>query len=309
MSWLFLQVLVAAYLGENSLDGEQSVPLSGNPTQQAYCAPDKMTEFSRLSRFGMMFKPLTETLGEELLMLYRADFHAKTSPQPVKEQALTESGQECGKRWQGLLARYDPDTHSLRTVQCSLFEDLNQSLQTWPRWGSMQNGECFQQPMWEQTTSENEFGLSQKVPNNIDFFHTPNTTGIDGGSNSRRALKKRMFPTPNSSDANGANMKLDKNGIPHDIQKGYLRGFVKQWPTPQSADGKNAIVRHRTKSAQIMLGREIALQDSQLIGGHLNPMWVEWLMGWLPGWTDLKPLEMDKCHCVQQPLGTSLKED
>jgi DNA (cytosine-5)-methyltransferase 1 len=268
-----------------------------------------MTKYSRLSRFGMMFKPLTESLGGELLMLYRADFHAKTSPQQEKEQALTESGQECGKRWQGLLARYDPNTHSLRTVQCSLFEDLNQSLQTWPRWGSMRNGECFQQPMWEQTTSESEFGLSQKVPNNIDFFHTPNTTGIDGGSNSRRALKKRMFPTPNSSDANGANMKLDKNGIPHDIQKGYLRGFVKQWPTPQSADGKNAIVRHRTKSAQIMLGGEIALQDSQLIGGHLNPMWVEWLMGWLLGWTDLKPLEMDKCHCVQQLLGTSLKED
>jgi hypothetical protein len=29
-------------------------------------------------------------------------------------------------------------------------------------------------------------------------------------------------------------------------------------------------------------------------GGPLNPMWVEWLMGWPLGWTDLKPLEMDK---------------
>lgn len=28
--------------------------------------------------------------------------------------------------------------------------------------------------------------------------------------------------------------------------------------------------------------------------GPLNPMWVEWLMGWPLGWTDLKPLEMDK---------------
>jgi hypothetical protein len=26
----------------------------------------------------------------------------------------------------------------------------------------------------------------------------------------------------------------------------------------------------------------------------LNPMWVEWLMGWPLGWTDLKPLETDK---------------
>lgn len=30
--------------------------------------------------------------------------------------------------------------------------------------------------------------------------------------------------------------------------------------------------------------------------GHLNPEWVEWLMGRPIGWTDLKPLAMDKFH-------------
>lgn len=29
-------------------------------------------------------------------------------------------------------------------------------------------------------------------------------------------------------------------------------------------------------------------------GGKLNPEWVEWLMGWPIGWTDLKPLATDK---------------
>jgi len=29
-------------------------------------------------------------------------------------------------------------------------------------------------------------------------------------------------------------------------------------------------------------------------GGQLNPDWVEWLMGWPIGWTDLKPSGMDK---------------
>ena len=81
MSWLFSQALVEEYLGDISLDGEQSAQLSGKPTQQAYCAPDKMTKFSRLSQFGMMYKPLTESLGEELLMLYLGDFHAKTLAQ------------------------------------------------------------------------------------------------------------------------------------------------------------------------------------------------------------------------------------
>ena len=81
MSWLFSQALVEEYLVDTSLVGEQSVQSNGKPTQQAYCAPDKMTDFSRLSRFGMTFKPLTENLGEKLLMLYLEDFHAKTSPQ------------------------------------------------------------------------------------------------------------------------------------------------------------------------------------------------------------------------------------
>jgi len=81
MSWLFSQALVEEYLGENFLDGEQSVPLNGKHTQQAYCAPGKMMDFCRVSQFGMMFKPLMESLGEELLMSYQADFHAKTSGQ------------------------------------------------------------------------------------------------------------------------------------------------------------------------------------------------------------------------------------
>jgi hypothetical protein len=82
MSWLFSQALVEEYLGDTFLDGEQSVQSNGKNIQQAYCALDKMTKFSRLSQFGMMFKPLTESLGEELLMSYLGDFHAKTLVQP-----------------------------------------------------------------------------------------------------------------------------------------------------------------------------------------------------------------------------------
>ena len=291
MSWLFSLARVEEYLGDISLDGEQSVQSNGSHTQQAYCLPDKMTEYSRLSRFGMMFKPLTETLGEELLMSYQADFHAKTSPQQEKEQALTESGQECGKRWQGLFARYDPNTHSLRTVQCSLFEDLNQSLQTWPRWGSMQNGVCYQQPMLVQTISENESGL---------------------------------WPTPTASQARSEGMilqmrKLVENGVTT-IQEAetMIAGSLtpkrmKSWPTPDANMANRGTqsewkpVRPSGHPAQYPINQ--ALRDSTGKIGKPNPMWVEWLMGWPMGWTDLKPLEMDKCHCVQQPLGTSLKED
>jgi hypothetical protein len=35
----------------------------------------------------------------------------------------------------------------------------------------------------------------------------------------------------------------------------------------------------------------------------LNPVWVEWLMGWPLGWTDLKPLETDKFAAWQHSHG------
>jgi hypothetical protein len=88
MSWLISKALMNSLcsrelavesLGENSLDGEQSALSNGNNIPQAYCAPDKMMGFSRLSQYGMTYKPLTESRGEELLTLYREGFLAKTS--------------------------------------------------------------------------------------------------------------------------------------------------------------------------------------------------------------------------------------
>ena len=260
MSWLFSQALVEEYLGENYSDGEPSVQLSGSPTQLAYLSPDKMMAFSRLSRFGMTFKHLTEDRGVELLMLYLEDFHARTSARQEKAQELTESVAECGEKWHGSFARYDPASSSWRTHQCSLLGGLDEFLEIWPQWGLMRDGECWEQQTLEQITRGTGFGLS---PNGITTFHTPNTTGLDGGSNSRRALKKRqqIWPTPTAHNA-------------------------KEQNSPSEANRKTPTLAHQA-------------------GGKLNPMWVEWLMGWPLGWTDLKPLETDKSHCVQQKFGES----
>ena len=336
MSWLFSQVLVEGYLGDTSLDGEQSAPLNGNSTQQAYCAPDKMTKFSRLSRFGMTYKPLTETRGEELLTLYLADFHAKTLAQQDEAQELTENDQVCGNTWQGSLARLDPNTLLWRTAQCSLLEDLELSLQTFPRWGLMQNGALYPLPMLVQTINGKESGLE---PNNETFFHTPNTTGMDGGSNSRKALKKRMWLTPRvlEVDESPENFRRRMNSKrPNDRKDGFgsltmqvkaiqklptpdassrgptknydpkaksqsgrtLQSFVAKWPTPMSTEHKAN--RQTRENHQNGLTQAVLATES---GGQLNPTWVEWLMGWPLGWTDLKPLVMDKSLYVQQQHG------
>jgi len=158
MSWLFSRALVEEYLGGICLDGEPSVQSSGNPIQQAYLPQDKMTDFSRLSPFGMTFKLLTENLGEELLTLYLEDFRARTSAPQEKAQELTESEAECGEKWQGSFARYNHDMHLWKTHQCSLLGDLDEFLETWPQWGLMRNGECWEQIPLDCPITENEFG-------------------------------------------------------------------------------------------------------------------------------------------------------
>ena len=136
--------------------------------------------------------------------------------------------------------------------------------------------------MSELRTSETEFGL---VPNGETFFHTPNCTGLDGGSNSRRALKKRkeMWPTPRTPSG-GADCSGAKTRISGHKGTTNLEGAVRMWTTPVSDD-----TGHR-KNKYAQGGTALSTQA----GGKLNPMWVEWLMGWPPGWTDLKPLEMDR---------------
>jgi hypothetical protein len=171
MSWLFSQALVEVFSEDTFSDGEQSAPLSGKPTQQAYCAPDKMTDFSRLSRYGMTFRPLTDIRGEELLTLYREVFHAKTLAQQEKAQESTESEAGCGEKWHASFARYDPDTSLWKTHQCSLLGDLDEFSETWPQWGLMRDGECWEQRTLEQTIRGTESGLSEKLPTIVKSDH------------------------------------------------------------------------------------------------------------------------------------------
>ena len=269
MSWLFSQALVAEYLGENCLDGEQFAPLSGNPIQQAYLSQDKMTDFSRLSRFGMTFKPLTEDRGQELLTLYLAGFHAKTFPQQEKAQELTENDQECGDTWRGWLAKYDPDSCLWRTAQCSLLEDLNESLETLPRSGMTRNGLLWELPMLEQITRGTEFGsLEQTWP-------TPDANCGQRGTQPNWTPKR-------------------KSGQP--AQYTINQAVRDRLPTPTAHNAKEC----NSPSEQNRNTPTLATHA----GGKLNPTWVEWLMGWPLGWTDLKPLEMDKSHSAPQPPGT-----
>ena len=249
MNSLSLQELVVESLEDISLDGELSVQSNGKPIPQAYLSPDKMTEFSRLSRFGMTFKPLTDTPGEELLMSYRAGFHAKTSQLQETELELTEKEVECGEKWQGSFTKYDPDSSLWKTHQCSLLGDLGEFLETWPTWGLLRNGECWDMTDSVVNTGETESGL---LPTPV----------------------RSLFAHWSSAKAKFLNNGKRKSGV--------KVGSILWWEMTEQ---------------HLRLG---GLEEKKMIP---DPSCGEVVMGWPMGWTELRPLAMDKFQEWRQQHG------
>jgi hypothetical protein len=357
MSWLFSRALVEAFSEATSSGGEPSAPSSGNPTQLAFLPPDRMTAFSRPSRSGMTFRPLTDGLGAAVLMWCQAASRARTSAWPAREQASTASDPACGDTWRGSLARFDPATSSWKTAQPSLLEDLGESSVIWPRSGMTADGQCWELPTLGHRISGTGSGLSVPTPtvydstgkgtprkdSNLDqggrhgvsLHHfvakwpTPTSQGFDaGGADPRRSLYtavRAMWPTPTTQD--NPQIKGEGKATAHPKRGTTLGGAVRQWPTPNARDYKGApgagcqargghqsslpsAVRmfHTPNTGGLDGGsnsRRAAEKRGETMpgGGSLNPTWVEWLMGWPLGWTDLKPLAMGKSPFAPQQPG------
>lgn len=302
MSWLFSLALVEEFSEVSSLDGEPFAQLNVMPTQQQFWRNDKTMEFSNLSRFGLTLRLLTVGPGEELLTSFLAAFHAKTSALQVRVQASAEKDRASGKSLPGLLAKWDPASCSWKTAQCSLFEESEQSLETWPRSGSMLSGVCYQRPMSEPRTKETESGswptptasdTADRQPGKQIYLTKSGQPKLitETGHLSQMKLSQavKLWPTPTRSTAHKEVVS----------SQGYnnLVAFAKMFPTPTATDGKGAPSLEKVKARALESKRGVRLPEHlarQGDIGQLNPTWVEWLMGWPLGWTDLKPLETDK---------------
>ena len=267
MSWLFSRALVGEFLRATCSDGKQFAQLSASPTPQAYLSSDKMTAFSRLSRYGMTFAPLTEPLGVALLMWFQGDFLARTSARQEKAQESKVSAPACGEKWRESSVRYVLDSYSWK-IHLSLFpEDLPWSLVILPKWGMTRSGVVYQHPTLERPINETASGLWQTPVADDSVNRAAGKWNSHGEPKlSAQVLKPKHWPTPNASDAN-------------------------KW-------SNQTLAERIAKKQQVRLNTAVSPEGGN--GGQLNPEWVEWLMGWPQGWTDLKPLAMDKFREWQQ---------
>jgi hypothetical protein len=113
--------------------------------------------------------------------------------------------------------------------------------------------------------------------------------------NLETVVGRRMWPTPTTQEVEHPNLELTetRRRLSKDGKSSHslnLADSVVLWPTPTASSWGST--GHRAMLDRNIANGTMTEQDKSAMtaghGGRLNPMWVEWLMGFPSGWTDLK---------------------
>ncbi len=190
----------------------------------------------------------------EQLTLFQED--SPVSPFPWLESkkvkgTIVTSGRKCSEL-----------SESLRRVGLSVKTYLESSrlpgeqfVRTWSVRDTLSPFLILKLRLSERRTDGN--GCSSQAKANGVMWHTPRAVmPIETPENFRKRMNSKR---------------------PNDRKNGYPNLAVQvMWPTPREFCHKDST----TDRGKSNLGEKV--------GGQLNPTWVEWLMGFPTGWTDLK---------------------
>jgi len=327
MSWHYLEVpAVESSAGSYAVSLASGLLRSSN-IQEKSLSNAKEMDTCQSSQSGTMLQPSEQTTQNvkttlnylsqsQTSLSYRVDFLAKIYHQQVMAQGLNRVlDRDSGLRWPVSLTKYDPQESLWKTHQYSLLGGLESFSETWPRWGIMQDGECWALSMSEHLTNGRESG-SWQTPTVQDAKGRTYHNQKNGTRAPSLLGQVKLWPTPVKASADKEVISSQKNNnliafvktFPNSEEVPSLeevreRALVlKKWPTPRVFMHKDVGYDRKKNN----LGEEVAGMaggtKTQPMTGQLNPNWVEWLMGWPSEWTDLRPLETDKFPLVcEQP--------
>ena len=254
MVWLYVPGLEASSeeLHPSLKNTEPFVMSRGKPMQWLALSRKWKKDGYMNHLFGLTLEHSTAQSGVEKWMSSLRDSHVNHSAKPETswESMIPDiSGQMSRES----LAKYDLQSSSWKTYQMSLTMLERISLEICPKWGIVVHGELFERQMPKHHTK---------------------------GEGSSRL---RSIPTPTTMDSQFLNSK--RTVMKTSMEQGNWRGiglkdYVQMFPTPTAT-------ANQTCPSMIEKGGSFNnLSESK--SGKLNPEWVEWLMGWPIGWTDLE---------------------
>ena len=291
--------------------------------KKAYLIPHPCGETS-MSSLSPVLLTSTEALRAWLQVAFPVN-HFQWQ-EGAKEKMMGETAGPSASR---LFAELSQDSFLARTSQDSLIPGTSQKFSgRWPKQGMLQDGLCWDVTMREETTGEKGSGYwltpqasdwknmdtakQEMLAKQAKMWPTPRAQDSKHGAATEwelntdhmgtkgslrvQVVKRGLWPTPTQDSVSNRKNRYKQGGLP-------LTTAVNMWPTPSatprgahtgaksgevSKDGKTRTSKNGTRWG--------ATLQTSVGSGQLNPTWVEWLMGWPLGWTDLKPLAMDKFH-------------
>ena len=250
-----------------------------------------------------------------------AGSHAKTSALPEKVPGSPALGPVFGTSSLGSFAQYGPDGWSSKTSQLSLLGDLEPFSETWPKSGLMLNGTAYRLVPLVRRTDENASGL-WRTPSAQEPGISPGRLTVAEGETlggdcrhydkhtgrlaqiglTQQVQLRTQWPTPSASGMpcegtvrlarkawlDGAATLEEASAIAGRDVRAKQGKVPAMWPTPTACQGHNNSAMNSGSGGRELLHKAASSPEeaSQMAGGQLNPMWVEWLMGFPPGWTD-----------------------
>ena len=152
----------------------------------------------------------------------------------------------------------------------------------------------------------NGFGLTLAQAVKVEMFPTPAASDSTGGRVSKEiggfranGTKRQVtlgtiaahFPTPTADKCVASTLTPEM--ADRFRKKNRSGSFVeamaaRMWPTPTACQGhNNSAMNSGTAGRQMVAAKaETPEEATAMVGGQLNPTWVEWLMGFPLGWTD-----------------------
>lgn len=213
-------------------------------------------------------------------------FLVRTSARQGEGEASQAHGRGSGRISRGLSAKSGRGSSSSKTSRCFADEALALSSPTFPRAGMTLRGTAFPLPPSAPLTGAT--GSSWSPGESL-----ARVKSWDGTTPGERVARAKMWPSPTCSDGKGGpgTSKHRKGGL-------NLRTAVANWPTPTTSDARSSR-RHgymqqghagTTLTDAIDSHHQQATREPGKPGAHqvdLNPEFVEALMGFPPGWTEM----------------------
>lgn len=258
-----------------------------------------------------MRKPMLDTqmLSQQASRSCASRFQLQGS-EKVKQTTGTN-----GRIPSGSFARYDRNTSSWKTYQPSLLTNtLEPYSDSWPKAGMIVDGIGYElqtlvrrikgkgSGSWRTpASSDGEGGIMKMIEGKAGHYKLR-----DQVQPINQHAQPRMWATPQAQESGKKPIAYSKNGKRYITQCGSDFGMglsqqVQMWPTPRATKvGGYSSKNFRPTLEQVANGGETTQQTPQM---RLNPRWVEWLMGFPIGYSNLKHLEMHRFRLWWQQHG------